>query len=423
MSESLMYSIQRDVPVFASADVIVIGGGPAGTAAAISAARCGKKVMLLEQSGQLGGMGTLGTVSIFMPVGNVTGIYREIISEVAAESLPPDHDTSIAPQYSPFLLRHYLNEKMKRENVEVYFHTQFVGTIKDGSRLKAVVAATREGLRAFEGKQFIDCTGDARVAIDAGVPYTSGREADGLTQPMTLMFTMQNTGKPVAPILPAGCYRYETVSDLPQGRRLYWERNGEGTLLVNMTRVKGNGAKIEDVNRAEIEGLRQVFSVANYLQRNGFETYVLSHIAGQIGVRETNQIRALYTLTEQDLVEGRRFDDVVAQTNYEIDVHSPDGHKSTDERHIDGYDIPYRCMVPEEVDNLLVAGRSISATHVAMSSMRVQPTCYALGQAAGIAATLAMDAGCAAADIPVVKLHSLLLDQGVKFIKQEAVRS
>lgn len=417
MSEQVTYELKREVRPYASADVVVIGGGPAGTAAAISAARRGKQVILLEKSAQLGGMGTLGNVSIFMPIGNVTGIYRELIAEVLADYLPEQHDTSIAPQYSPFILRHYLNEKMKKEGVRVMYHTEFVGAVREGGRLKAVIASTRQGLVAFEGRQFIDCTGDARVAIDAGVPYTSGRDEDGLTQPMTLMFMMQNTGKPVTPILPEGCYYYERKEDLPQGRHLFWERNQQGTLLVNMTRVKGNGAKIEDVNYAEMESLRQVFSIVNYLQRNGFETYVLSHVANQIGVRETNQIRGLYTLTEQDVVGGRRFDDVVAQTNYEIDIHSPDGKKTTDERHVSGYDIPYRCMVSAELDNLLVAGRSISATHVAMSSMRVQPTCYALGQAAGIAATLAMDESCDVSSIPMQALHDGLQEMNVVFVK------
>lgn len=417
MSEQRVYGFRKEAPVYDSADIVVIGGGPAGTAAAICAARCGKRVILLEKSGQLGGMGTLGNVSIFMPIGNVTGIYRELIAETLAQYLPDDHDQSIAPQYSPFLLRHYLNEKMKKEGVHVYYHADFVGTIEEEGRLRAVVASTREGLRAFEGRQFIDCTGDARVAIDAGVPYCSGREEDGLTQPMTLMFMMQNTGKPVTPVLPEGCYYYNDVSELPQGRRLYWERNSDGTLLVNMTRVKGNGARIADINYAETEALKQVFSVAHYLQRNGFETYVLSHVAGQIGVRETNQIVGLYTLTEQDVVGGRRFEDVVAQTNYEIDIHSPDGKKTTDERKVDGYDIPYRCMVPESFANLLVAGRAISATHVAMSSMRVQPTCYALGQAAGIAASLAIDASCACRDVQMEQLHERLQEQGVRFKK------
>ncbi|WP_238357525.1 FAD-dependent oxidoreductase [Cohnella zeiphila] len=411
------YGFQREIKVQAAADVVVIGGGPAGTAAAVSAARSGKKVILLEKSAQLGGMGTLGNVSVFMPIGNVTGFYRELIAEVLADSLPSEHDKSIAPQYSPFVLRHYLNEKMRREGVAVYYHAEFVGSIAADGQMKAVAVSTREGLLTFEAKQFIDCTGDARVAIDAGVPYASGRPEDGLTQPMTLMFMMQNTGKPVRRSLPEGCPVYETVADLPQGRRLYWEQNDDGTLLVNMTRVKGNGAKVEEVNRVETEALRQVFGVVDYLQRNGFENYILSHVAPQTGVRETNQIEGLYTLTEQDIVEGRRFADVVAQTNYEIDIHSPDGQKTTDERKVDGYDIPYRCMIPESLGNLLVAGRAISATHVAMSSMRVQATCYALGQAAGAAAAIAIDEGCACKDVPIAKLHDSLAAQNVKFFK------
>ncbi|MBM7567820.1 FAD-dependent oxidoreductase [Paenibacillus sacheonensis] len=416
--ESTHYSFNRNVETYSHSDVVVIGGGPAGTAAAISAARSGKRVVLLEKSAQLGGMGTLANVSIFMPVGNVTGIYRELISEMLAEYLPEGHDQSIAPQYSPFLFRQYFNEKMKKENVQVFFHSEFVGAVREEREIKAVIVSTREGLRAFEADVFIDCTGDARVAIDAGVPYHAGREEDGLTQPMTLMFTMQDTGKPVKQVLPEGCYVYNDVADLPQGRRLYWERNGDGSLLVNMSRVKANGAKIEDVNYAETEALRQVFSIANYLQRTGFENYTIAHIAPQTGVRETNQIEGLYTLTEQDVVQGTRFPDVVAQTNYEIDIHSPDAQKTTDERKVDGYDIPYRCMVPEAFDNLLVAGRAISATHVAMSSMRVQATCYALGQAAGAAAAISLDGGGAMKDVPMAKLHAELARQGVRFLGQ-----
>lgn len=114
---------------------------------------------------------------------------------------------------------------------------------------------------------------------------------------------------------------------------------------------------------------------------------------------------------------GRRFEDVVAQTNYEIDIHSPDGRKGTDERHVSGYDIPYRCMLPVSVNGLLVAGRSISATHVAMSSMRIQATCYALGQAAGIAAACAIDDGVDLAQVPIPRLHERMQEQGVKFLK------
>jgi hypothetical protein len=410
-------NLERIVEVYDEADIIVVGGGPAGTAAAISGARCGKRVILLEHSGQLGGMGTLGNVSVFMGIGNVTGIYRELISEVLPSYLPESHQGSIYPQYSPFVLRHYLNSKLEREGVKVYYHVNFVSAVKEGDTVTGVIANTREGLKAFLGQRVIDCTGDARVAQDAGVPLHSGRDGDGLTQPMTLMFMMQNTGKPVSPYLPEDCYYYESISDLPQGRHLFWEHNDEGTLLVNMTRVRGNGANIEDINHAEKEALRQVFSVVHYLQRNGFENYVLSHVPGQVGVRETNQIEGQYTLTEDDLTSGQRFDDVVAQTNYEIDIHSPDGKKTTDEREVSGYDIPYRCMIPTKVKGLLVAGRSISATHVAMSSMRIQATCYALGQAAGIAAACAIEESVEFEHVPIQALHQRLAEQGVVFFK------
>ncbi|MDQ6422410.1 FAD-dependent oxidoreductase [Paenibacillus sp. LHD-117] len=413
-------TLNRTVPVYDTADVVVIGGGPAGTAAAICSARCGRKTILLEHSGQLGGMGTLGNVSVFMGIGNVTGIYREIISEFLPAALPDSHHESIWPQYSPFELRHYLNGKLEKEGVEVYYHVSFVSSIVEDNRVVGVVANTREGLRAFAGRVVIDCTGDARVAQDAGVPTKAGRDEDGLTQPMTLMFMMQDTGKPVRQKLPDDCYKYESIPDLPQGRHLFWGGMGDGTLLVNMTRVKGNGAKIRDINYAEKESLRQALSVANYLQRTNHPNHILSHVPGQVGVRETNQIEGRYTLTEDDLTSSRRFEDVVAQTNYEIDIHNPTGGANTDERKLDGYDIPYRCMLPVNIEGLIVAGRSISATHVAMSSMRVQATCYALGQAAGVAAAIAIETGASVADVSIPTLHQRLSEQGVVFAKQHA---
>ncbi len=400
-----------------SSDVIVIGGGPAGIAASISASRCGKKVTLIEQSGQLGGMATLGNVSIFMPVGNITGIYKEILSEFIPEQLKNANENKFDPHFNPFLYRYYLSQKLEKEKVKVLYHTTFITVLKEENITKGIIVHTREGLMSMIGKIIIDCTGDAAVAINAGAEYITGRSEDDITQPMTLMFQMQNTGQKVDNTLPEGCYYYNEKSDLPQGRTLYWENIREGTLLVNMTRVKGNGSKINELNNAVVESLKQVFSVANYLQRNGFENYIISHIGSQVGVRETNQIKGLYTLNQDDLFMGRRFEDVVAQTNYEIDIHSPDGEKSCDERKIDSYDIPYRCMIPkgEGLENILVAGRAISATHVAMSSLRVQPTCYALGQAAGIAATIAIDHNKGVSEIAIDKLHTMMYKYGVKF--------
>ena len=417
MNENFTFS--SSVPVLASAAVVVVGGGPAGIAAAIAARRANKSVLLLERSAQLGGMGTVANVSIWMPVGNCTGLYQEIVQDLNLHDSYNRNSKStvrFVPQFNPILYRHYLNEKLAAEGVAVLFHVDAAGVCTAADRLQAVVGNTLEGLRAFTGQMVVDATGDARVAREAGVPCRLGRPADGLTQPMTLMFQMQDTGRPVEPVLPAGAYLYKTVTDLPQGRLLYWEDKQTGTLLVNMTRVRGNGTSVRDRTAAEREGLRQALGVAHFLQRTSHPQHILSHVAAQIGVRETYQIEGLYTLTEEDLAQARRFDDVVAQTSYAIDVHNPAGTGGCQIQELRSYDIPYRCLIPRlGPSNLIVAGRSLSATHVAMSSARVQPTCMALGQAAGCAAALAIENGWSFASVPVAPLHKLLAQQGVQF--------
>ena len=413
--------LHRDVPELASVDVCVVGGGPSGTAAAVAARRCGRSVMLLERTAQLGGMATSGAVAIWMSVGTVTGFYQEICRDLQlADFLGRDWNTvpMFTPLFNPFRLRHYLNRKLKDAGVIVHFHMEFVAAIKEGETLTQVVVMTREGLQAVRARQFIDCTGNASVARDAGVPTRTGRDEDGATQPMTMMFTMQDTGRTITPFLPEGCPRYDRVEDLPQGRRLFWDDKATGTMLVNMTRVRGHGARIEDISRCEREALAQVFGVVDYLQRNGYPTYVLAHVAAQIGVRETHQIVGRYTLSPEDMTGGRRFPDVATQNNYEIDIHNPTGKGGCDERSVGLYDIPLRCLVPSSgAVNLLVAGRCLSASHVAMSSARVMPVCFGMGQAAGVAASLAMEPGVGpVGDIDVTAFHARLREQGVAFI-------
>ena len=414
-----VFSFRSQVPLAATADVLVVGGGPAGIGAALAARRCGRSVVVLERTAQLGGMGTLANVAIWMPVGNVTGLYREIVTELGLED-NRGRDLAAtkkyAPLFDPFLYRHYLNEKLAGAGVEVLFHADCAGVVAEEGQLTAVIANTLEGLRAVVGRVVIDATGDARVAREAGVPCQIGRPADGLTQPMTLMFQMQDTGRPVAGRAPAGAYHYADVAALPQARLLHWENRATGTLLVNMTRVRGHGAGLRERSAAEREGLRQLYGVVELLQRTSHPRHILSHVGAQIGVRETYQIEGLYTLTEDDLKQARKFADVVAQTNYGIDVHNPAGQGGCQREELQTYDIPYRTLLPRVgPGNLMVAGRSLSATHVAMSSVRVQPTCIALGQAAGCAASLALDLGGPLRAVPAPAIQQLLRQQGVEF--------
>ncbi len=188
-----MYSIRltRDVSELARVDVCVVGGGPAGTAAALAARRCGRSVLLLERTAQLGGMATTGSVAIWMSVGTVTGFYKEICRDLElSDFLGRDWQTvpMFVPLFNPLRLRHYLNHKLEEVGATVHFHMEFLAAIKEGETLTHVVVMTREGLRAVQAKQFIDCTGNASVASDAGVPTRTGRDEDGATQPMTLMF-------------------------------------------------------------------------------------------------------------------------------------------------------------------------------------------------------------------------------------------
>lgn len=406
----------RELPVLDSTDILVVGGGPSGIAAAVCAARLGKKVTLLEQSGTLGGMMSLANVAIFMEVGTLTGFYRELVKLNFPTFDDPDTKNPERTRFNPLLMRFICLKLVRDAGVDLRLHTQFVSVLKDedGNPCGAAVH-TRAGLSAIYAKRIIDCSGDGGVAIDAGAEYTTGRPGDNLTQPMTLMFQLQNTGSPVTPLTPEGCFHYDTVESLPQGRLLFWDRSGEGTVLVNMTRVKGNGADPDRISDAEYEGLQQAFGVAEYLQKHHFPNHVLSSIPPQIGVRQTNQVVGLYTLTEGEITRACRFEDVVTQTNYEIDIHDPNGGGTCDERKIDLYDIPYRCMVPKGVNRMLVAGRAISVDHVTMSSMRVMPTCFGLGQAAGVAAAISLDDNCEPAEIDIQKLRTLLEAQGVEF--------
>jgi hypothetical protein len=401
----------KEIPIVKSSDIIVAGGGPAGVAAAIAAARQGANTILLEKHGFLGGMGTAALVNPFMSYFSgrtqlVKGIFQEVIErlENAGAFGGVGHSWSFDPEVYKFVL----NELCLEAGVHLQFHTFVVDAITENGKITGLITESKSGRQIMEANIYIDCTGDGDLAARAGAEYQIGRETDGACQPMSIMFKMggvKNRRK---------AWEYP-VNDkrLPQGRVLFFKMPREGEVMVNMTRIVNvDGTNVEDLTRAEIEGRKQVMEIVEYMKENveGFEDAYLIMTGPQIGVRESRRIMGEYVLTADDVLQCRKFEDAIAHCSYMIDIHNPTGAGTEKVILPKGqwYDIPYRCLLPKGFDNLLVAGRCISSTHEAHSSLRIQPTCYALGQAAGTAGAIAVKANISPKQVNISELQEKL---------------
>ncbi len=376
-------------------DVVVCGGGPAGTAAAISSARNGANVLLLERYGFLGGMATAGLVAPFMQFSVngkaiVNGIFLEVIDRLKA--MDSYGGFGEEKSFDAEALKYVLNEMCLEAKVKIRFHTFVSGVKKLDNNMQEVEVVGKSGKRWISAKVFIDATGDGDVAALSGCEIQIGREGDGLCQPATLMCRVGGVTSPT------NCgveYDVPTEDELPQGRVLYFGLPRKGEVVLNMTRVTYlNALDEEDLSRAEIEARRQVFYIMDYMKKNvkGFENAYLIETAAQIGIRESRRVIGDYILTKEHIFDYKKSEDDIAYCAYKIDIHSPSGQGTLLKELDQGsyYGIPFRCLTPKGLDNLLVAGRSISSTHEAHSSLRIQPTCYAIGEAAGLSAAMAV---------------------------------
>ncbi len=437
------------------ADIVVCGGGPAGVNAAIAAGRTGARTILIERYGFVGGMSTAALVYPWMTFHTldgkqvIKGIAQEIIDRLMAMGGSPGHlrDTvgftnTITP-YHPEMYKVLAVDMLKEAGAKLLLHS-FMDEVRtvDG-RIEAIELATKSGTIRVEGKQFVDATGDADLAYRAGAPCLVGRGGDNLTQPMTMKFRMRGVDlqkvKQYMIDHPDEFYHKTPIDELPhlplsgiQGFKKHWQNAdlpinreqvlmftgpAEDEVLVNTTRVQGlNGLDVEDLTEAEELGRKQVLMVAAFMTANlpGFEKASISNVGAQIGIRETRRIDGAYALQAEDVVQGRRFDDVIARSGYPIDIHDPSG-KGVTAAWVQGdgaYDIPYRCLLPREVGNLLVAGRCISTSHEALATTRLTPSCMATGQAAGTAAGLAVRQGVAPAELDIALLQRELIAGG-----------
>lgn len=409
-------------------EVLVVGGGPTGTAAALAAARNGADVLLVENYGFLGGAATAALVNPFMqyqaggkPI--IAGILAEIVEAMGREGgiiRPEVLGSSLC--FDPEIMKMVLLEMLREAGVSLLLHTRAVEVCVNDGVLSAVMIHNKSGCQTVLPQVTVDASGDADIAWMAGAPTRKGRDADGLMQPVTLNFRLGGVNEACLPERAEINRLYDLAKERgeinnPRENVLMFRTTRMGEMHFNTTRVTGiDGTDARDLTRAEIEARRQTKELAAFFKRHvpGFENSFLLATAAQIGIRETRRIVGEYIMNEEDILDGKQFPDVIAQGSYCIDIHNPAGTGTVIKELAPGahYDIPYRCLVPLEVDNLLVGGRPISTTHEAHSSTRIMPICMATGQAAGTAAAQAAAAGRTPREINISALQERLRQQG-----------
>ncbi len=387
-------------------DLIVVGGGLSGVCASVAAARSGMSVLLIEKSGALGGAMSNSLVYPFMSYWTNDketnekkylsgGIFREMLNR-QKEMCLNTNDKNFSPEYFKFIL----DELTYDAGVDVLFHAVLYDVVKEGRKLKSIkVIAGSEKLELNAGF-FIDTTGDGNLFYLAGCDYLLGRKSDNLCQPMTTCFRMSgvdierfNVEKENIQKLYKEYQNAGKISN-PRENILYFLGIGEGIMHFNTTRIiKRNPTDPFDVSKAEKAARGQILELVNFLKEvsPAFKNSNIISIASDIGVRESRKLRGKHILTEEELKNCTKFEDGIALGNYDIDIHNPAGSGTSHYYFKAGeyYSIPYRSLLPKEFDNLLVAGRCISATHEAQASVRIMPICACMGEAAGLAIAVA----------------------------------
>lgn len=431
----------KETPVVAGCDVLVLGGGPSGIAAAVAAARCGRRTILLERYGFLGGMGTAAMVTNFCGLhATINGSIQQIVHGVAddvlerlalLDGLKPPHAVpdpkggmgSAAQAYDTAAYKVAADDLMASAGVDVRFHAMAVDAVVTDGHISALILETKSGRVAITASMFIDCSGDADLAHFAGVPCAKG-DARGFMAYPTTMFRLGNVDDDLAmtqgrPNLSALIREHEGSYDLPRKSGIINAQAHAGEWRANLTQVSRDGAPIDgsdwnDLSFAEKEGRRQSVEYFRFLrdQVPGFGSAYLLETAAQIGIRETRRIVGEYALSAEDVLECRDFDDAIGCNGWPLEQHVSGGALWTFVQGRGYHQIPYGTLLPKGVDNLLVAGRCASTTPEGQASLRVSGPCFAMGQAAGTAASLALSAEVAPADVDRTALQSRLESDG-----------
>ena len=428
-------SVTKEIPVWGEYDVVVCGGGPAGFIAAVAAARNGAKTALVERYGFLGGAATaslVNPISTFKRDGKkvIGGIPWEFVERMAAlDGAIADYENGNVPvdaeKYKLVAQRMVLEA-----GVKLYLHSYVSDVVRQDTAVTHVVINNKSGTGALAAKCFIDCTGDADLASLSGFPMQESPEESGL-QPASLGFRIGGakldlvTG--VHPRTPGAKFQMYSVREAFEalaGKEEVPKFGGPwfctvlldepGILNVNITRTAANAVDADSVTNAECSLREDVFKLFALLKKYipAFSDSYMVSGATQVGFRESRRILGEHILSEEEYVNAVHFEDAVARGAHPVDMHRAMDSKQ-DVRFLEeaGY-IPYRSLVSRQLDNVIVAGRCISADRRSFASIRVQATAMALGQAAGTAAAICCRTGCTAAQVDITELRRLLAEQG-----------
>jgi hypothetical protein len=437
----------RQIPLYGEYEVAVLGGGPAGIAAAVASARAGRRTLLIERYGFLGGMGTAAGVTNFCGLhANVHGEMHRVVQGIASEllgridhlgGLNPPHlilGKILAQAYDTAAYKIAADDLLQSHEVDVLFHALGAGVVMhDDKRIKALMVETKAGRQAVVADIFIDCSGDGDLAAWAGARYEVGDNAGSMLYP-SMMFRLNGIDPQKAgdawrtiPALmeaaeAAGTHRFPRKAAIvrPQRSPIEWRVNF--TQLARDDGTAINGLEPDDLTRGEIEGRRQAVNAFEFLRTvPGFEKSYIVDLPPQLGIRETRRVIGGYMLSGDDVLGCASFDDSIGVNGWPMEQHVAGNviFKFPPIPESRGFnELPYRMLVPEGLDNLLVAGRCAAMTHDGQSAARVSGACFVMGEAAGTAAALALDGNAMPREIAVAKLQLQLKQQGA-FIGQD----